>query len=87
MLNLKRKLVIPGQWVVGGKADFLVIRRTETFYDSVFKSLVWEKSKHDVVMTIQDGKILQKNGRFSMDLDFDYDIIKSSIKMFTRRKK
>ncbi len=78
----------------GCHADFCVVRKTNSLYDDVFKRLVWEKSKNDVVMTVFGGKIIQKNGKLFayqkeniMQICKDYDIIKEELFNQIRRKK
>lgn len=71
---------------VGQPADFVVIKKEDSLYDDIFKTLVWEKSKKDVLMTIVDGKICQKNGEILMKNVGSYDKIRQDIKLTTRRK-
>lgn len=47
----------------GGDADFFVLENTISLYDDIFKTIVWEKSKKDVVLSVKNGEILQKNGK------------------------
>lgn len=70
----------------GAKANFIVIKNAKSLYDDIFKTLVWEKSKKDVVMTVLNGKILQKNGQFLMKNWGDYDTIIMDIQERLRRK-
>ncbi|MBR1890567.1 MAG: amidohydrolase family protein [Clostridia bacterium] len=52
----------------GENANFIVVSRDIDTND-VRKSLVWRKTKRDVVMTIYKGEILQKNGKILMQND------------------
>lgn len=70
---------------VGQKANFIVVKNEGTLYDDIFKTLVWEKSKKDVLMTISNGKILQKNGEIFMQNQVDYDKIKLLVKKFSQK--
>ncbi len=69
---------------VGEVASFIVIRNEISLYNDIFKTLVWEKSKKDVVMTVGNGEILQKNGEILMKKMKDYDRIKRWINQFTK---
>ena len=60
----------------GKMANFIVIKREISLYDDIFKKIVWEKSKKDVVMTVRNGEILQKNGEILMKKAPDCDTIK-----------
>ena len=71
---------------IGDKAAFIVIKNEETLYEDIFKTLVWEKSKKDVIMTVAGGEILQKNGEILMKNWLSCDKIKNRIKHITRRK-
>lgn len=71
---------------VGKNASFSVIKNTKSLYNDVLKTLVWEKSKKDVVMTVVSGKILQKNGDFLMKNCASYDTIIMNIQEMLRRK-
>lgn len=64
----------------GNFANFIVVSKNESLYSDLLKSLVWEKSKKDVVMTVQNGEILQKNGEIFMKNMPNYDTIISDIK-------
>ena len=64
----------------------MVIKNAKSLYDDIFKTLVWEKSKRDVVMTVLNGKILQKNGQILMKNCGDYDTIIMDIQEKLRRK-
>lgn len=70
---------------VGQKANFIVVKNENSLYDDIFKTLVWEKSKKDVLMTISNGKILQKNGKIFMKNHIEYDKIKLSVKKFAQK--
>ncbi len=72
---------------IGNPASFIVVRNCSSLYDDIFKTLVWEKSKHDVVMTVFCGEIMQKNGEILIQNFPDCDTIKETIKLFSRRKK
>ena len=47
-------------------ANFIVLSG-KTNYDDIFKSIVYGMSKHNVYMTVKNGKILQQNGVFAME--------------------
>lgn len=51
---------------VGNGATFIVVSGRESLYDDIFKTLVWERSKNDVVLCVKDGEVLQKNGEIFM---------------------
>ena len=70
----------------GDDASFIVINKEVSLYDDIFKILVWEKSKKDVVMTVGHGEILQKNGEILMKNIIKYDIMKLLIKEMTIKK-
>lgn len=70
----------------GKEANFIVIKKEVSLYDDIFKTLVWEKSKKDVVMTVGLGEILQKNGEILMKNLKEYDIIKMLIREMTIKK-
>lgn len=70
---------------VGQSADFIVIKKEDSLYNDIFKTLVWEKSKKDVLMTIVYGNICQKNGEILMKNVGSYDKIRQGIKLTTRR--
>lgn len=69
---------------VGRRATFIVVRNEISLYDDIFKTLVWEKSKKDVLMTVHAGEILQKNGEILMKKAMDYDKIKWCVKNITK---
>ena len=71
---------------VGESADFIVVNKGLSLYDDIFKTLVWEKSKKDVVMTVFDGEILQKNGKIFMKNLPQYDTIIKELQQDIRRK-
>ncbi len=71
----------------GNSANFIVVAKTPTLYSSALKTLVWEKSKKDVLMTIFDGEILQKNGEIFMKNVSSCDTIIMEIKQQIRRNK
>lgn len=70
---------------VGSFANFIVIKKEKSLYDDIFKTLVWTKSKKDVLMTVFDGEILQKNGKILMKKMLPYDKIISLIKFSTKK--
>ncbi len=51
---------------VGETATFVVVSARESLYDDIFKTLVWERSKNDVLMSVKEGEVLQKNGEILM---------------------
>ncbi len=55
-----------GQIKKGNYANFVVLSG-KTNYDDIFKSIVYGMSKHNVYMTVKNGKILQQNGVFAME--------------------
>lgn len=65
---------------VGNCADFVVVSKSQSLYENALKSLVWEKSKKDIVMTVLKGEILQKNGKIFMKNVDDCDTIVLDIK-------
>lgn len=69
----------------GNFANFIVVEKGESLYDDIFKTLVWEKSKRDVVLTVFKGDILQKNGKILMKNWGDYATIIKDIKKILRR--
>ncbi|MGN1200993.1 MAG: amidohydrolase family protein [Candidatus Caccovivens sp.] len=71
---------------VGNSADFIVVRRGETLYDDILKSIVWEKSKKDVALTIKNGQILQKNGEILMKNLPNYDKMIAELRKFKEKK-
>lgn len=75
-----------GDIKVGETASFMVVRSEPTLYNDIFKILVWEKSKKDVVMTVINGEILQKNGEILMKNWLSCDTIKNRIKLITKYK-
>ncbi len=70
----------------GKFANFIVVSGGKSLYDDVLKTLVWEKSKKDVFMTVHNGEILQKNGKILMKNMPDYDTIINEILQILRRK-
>jgi len=60
---------------IGKKASFMVVKKTPSLYSDIFKTIVWEKSKKDVVMTVFEGEIVQKNGEILMKNLPQYDKI------------
>lgn len=56
----------------GNFANFIVVRHSESIYNNIFKTLIWEKSKQDVLYTIKNGKIIQKNGEILIGLAKNY---------------
>jgi len=50
----------------GKIANFIVVKKRISLYQDIFKILVWEMSKRDVLMTVCKGEILQKNGEILM---------------------
>ena len=55
-----------GEIKKGNYANFVVLSG-KTNYDDIFKSIVYGMSKHNVYMTVKNGKILQQNGVFAME--------------------
>lgn len=51
---------------VGESATFIAISARESLYDDIFKTLVWERSKNDVILCVKNGEVLQKNGEIFM---------------------
>lgn len=70
----------------GNIANFIVVSGGKSLQDNVLKTLVWEKSKKDVLMTVANGEILQKNGEILMKNMPSYDTIISEILQRLRRK-
>ena len=52
----------------GELANFIVIKSNKSLYDDARKSIVYEKSKRDVLMTVSKGMIFQKDGKLSGDI-------------------
>ena len=69
----------------GNYANFMVVHKIESLYDNVYKELVWGKSKKDVVMTVAEGEILQKNGEIIMQNYPKYYKIIEELQEITRR--
>lgn len=46
----------------GGSANFIVVRNSPTLYDNLLQTLIWGKSKQDVLMTVFEGRIVQRQG-------------------------
>lgn len=69
----------------GNFANFIVINDSFALENDIYKRLVWEKSKSDIIMTVKNGKIMQKNGQFIMESGLDYAKILNVIKQLTRR--
>lgn len=65
---------------VGGDATFIVVKRRESLYDDIFKTLVWEMSKRDVFMCVKNGEVLQKNGEIFMKNGTSYDTMIKNLK-------
>lgn len=65
---------------IGGMATFVVVSARESLYDDIFKTLVWERSKNDVLFTVKDGEVLQKNGEIFMKNMPSYATIISGLK-------
>lgn len=55
-----------GEIKKGNYANFVALSG-KTNYDDIFKSIVYGMSKHNVYMTVKNGKILQQNGVFAME--------------------
>ena len=53
---------------VGEIANFIVVKSNKTLYEDASKSIVYEKTKRDVLMTVSNGMIFQKNGMLSGDI-------------------
>ncbi len=67
---------------VGNFANFIVLNSKNILNDDVFKGIVFELGKQDVLMTVKEGKILQENGVFIMENDEVYDKIKMKGELF-----
>lgn len=65
---------------VGGDATFIVVRARESLYDDIFKTLVWEMSKRDVLLCVKNGEVLQKNGEIFMKNATTYDTMIRNLK-------
>jgi len=65
---------------IGASASFIVVDARESLYDDIFKTLVWERSKSDVLMSVKDGEVLQKNGEILMKNMPDYATIIKNLK-------
>jgi len=67
-------------------ANFAVVLKENSLQNDVLKELVWSKSKKDVLMTVCNGEILQKNGKIFMQNLPQYDTIITAIQQEIRRK-
>lgn len=63
-----------------GNATFIVVDGRESLYQNILKTLVWERSKKDVIMCVKDGEVLQKNGEIFMKNMPSYDTIIRNLK-------
>lgn len=70
---------------VGNSADFIVVSNNNSLYADTLKTLVWEKSKRDVVMSVFGGEILQERGKILMKNVEDYDKIIEKIQLRLKR--
>ena len=59
----------------GNFANFIVLNSKNILNRDIFKGIVFELSKQDVIMTVKEGKILQENGVFVMENGEVYDKI------------
>ncbi len=69
---------------VGMQANFMVVEKSPTFYDDIFKTLVWEKGKRDVLLCVGQGEILCDRGKINQK---SIDEEKIMLKNITRRTK
>ena len=69
----------------GKNANFVVVKGGSSLYANALKTLVWEKSKRDVIMTVKNGEILQKNGKIFMQNLPEYDRIMLDLQQRLRR--
>lgn len=91
---LKMATVVGGKILTGrdtsikelNDANFFVLKNTPSLYDDIFKTIVWEKSKKDVTITVKNGEIVQKNGKIVSENLPTYDKIIETIIRLTRRK-
>ena len=65
---------------IGKNATFIVVDARESLYKNVVETLIWERSKKDVLMCVRDGEVLQKNGKIFMKNVPDYDTIIVNLK-------
>lgn len=84
---LKLALLGTTKLVEGDLANFIVVRNDNSLYDNILKTLVWEKNNHDLIMTVDEGEIVQKNGEIAIQDMPTYDNIKMMTEMLTRRNK
>ena len=69
------------------QADFIVVRNSLNLYSNIFETLVWGKSKRDVLMTIVSGRILHERGDIETgEEELSYDDLIQRIYFLTRRK-
>lgn len=59
----------------GNYANFIVLNEKSMLNQNVYKAIIYELSKQDVLMTIKNGKIIQQNGVFVMENSKGYDKI------------
>ena len=61
-----------GEIKEGNFANFIVLNSNNILGDNIFKAILFELSKNDVLYTVKNGKILQQNGVFVMEKTKDY---------------
>ena len=71
----------------GDDATFIVVKNDNSLYDDILKTLVWEKNNSDVLMTVDSGEIVQKNGEIAIQDVPSYDKIKKMTEILTGRNK
>lgn len=69
---------------VGNSANFLVLNYKNIFSNDIFKGIIYELSKEDIVYSVVNGKIICKNGVFVMENQAKYDKIKECIRSILR---
>ena len=69
----------------GKNANFIVVKAGFSLYTNALKTLVWEKSKRDIIMTVKNGEILQKSGKILMKNLPEYDKIMLDLQQRLRR--
>ncbi len=72
---------------VGDVASFIVVKNDLSLYDDIYKTLVWGKTNADLVMTVDCGEVVVKNGKIAIQEVPNYDRLKYITKLFTRRNK
>ncbi len=72
----------------GDRATFIVVNKERSLYPTILQSLVWGKSKQDVIMTVLEGRIIQTFGDIVSGISgLDYfEIIDELVKNMKKEK-